>query len=180
MQSKETVDILVRLQSMRAQEQADVYRCCDYLSKIRIFLSSESSLTASSPIDENFRREVVYWVYQVIDYLNLRRDTVENCVRFIDLFLSSSNSVAQEFLHSRMSFQLLSITCLYLAIKLNEPKPLDLTYLLPLARGMFVKEDILKMEALVLQILDWRVLFPTAAVSLSLNTLHLNLLFVKA
>lgn len=166
MQSKETVEILVRLQSMRVQEQADAYRSCDYLARIQIFLSSESSLTAASPIDENFRREMVYWIYQVIDYLDFGRDTVENCVRLIDLFLSSSTGVAQEFLHNRLSFQLLSITCLYLSIKLNEMKHLDLEYLVPLAQGIFVKDDFVKMEALVLEVLNWRVLFPTAAVRL--------------
>ena len=169
MSLKETVDILMRLQSMRAEEQAKVYRCCDYLSKIHIFLSSESSLTGSSPIDEIFRQDVVYWAYQVIDYLNLRRETVESCVRFIDLFLSSEVAVAEEVLRSRRSFQLLSMTCLHLSIKLNEPKQLEVTQLLPLARGMFVKDDFIKMEATILQVLDWRVLFPTASVSLRFN-----------
>jgi len=176
MQSKETVDILGRIQSMRLQEQTFVIT--DYLSRIRIFLSSESSLTASSPIHESFRREVVYWVYQVIDYLNLGRDTVEYCVRLIDLFLSSSNSLVQDFLHNRMSFQLLAMTCLTLAIKLNESKPLDFLSFFPLARGLFVKDDFVKMEAMILQVLDWRVLFPTAAVRLQYLNVTLRIFLV--
>jgi hypothetical protein len=163
---KETVDILERLQVMKVQEKDPAYRFTDYLSKIEIFLSAESSMTESFPIDYHFREVNVYWAYQVVDYLNFRRDTVEICVRFIDLFLSSEVPATEEFLHCRKSFQLLSFTCLYMAIKLNEPKRLPLEHFLPLARGLFVEEDFIRMERVILQVLDWRVLCPTASVSL--------------
>ena len=59
-------------------------------------------------------------------------------------------------------FQLLSMTCLHLAIKLNETRILvvpgaksSMDTLLPLSRGVFTLQEVERMEYDVLQRLQW-------------------------
>jgi len=161
-------EVIERLHSMRHQEDSTAYRCRDFLSYSRAYGEEQSDAHNSSPrasspendldhgtapIDESCRMRMVEWSYQVIDCLKLRRETVEISTRFLDRFLSTAphEHCARDAIRSRRVFQLASMTCLYMAIKLNEQRELDFKYFVDLSRGFYSRLDMSEMEATILR-----------------------------
>eukprot|EP00549_Striatella_unipunctata_P025133 CAMPEP_0118716252 /NCGR_PEP_ID=MMETSP0800-20121206/27387_1 /TAXON_ID=210618 ORGANISM="Striatella unipunctata, Strain CCMP2910" /NCGR_SAMPLE_ID=MMETSP0800 /ASSEMBLY_ACC=CAM_ASM_000638 /LENGTH=146 /DNA_ID=CAMNT_0006622631 /DNA_START=137 /DNA_END=577 /DNA_ORIENTATION=- len=68
-------------------------------------------------------------------------------------------------MENRQTFSLVTVTALYMAVKLFEPKKkacLELGVLARLGRGVFVEHDIIFMERFMLHVLEWRLQTPTA------------------
>ena len=137
---------------------------------------SQQSSQACSPTDSNCRAKMVLWCYQVVDYCNLHRETVEVALRTLDRFLclahgaSDENDatrqephpVAQKCLEDRQTFQLAAMTCLYTAIKMSEVEVMDPSIVASLSRGMCTEAEVIEMESTLLMALDWRISAPTA------------------
>ena len=106
---------------------------------------------------------VWYLVPAVVDHFDLSREIVSIAVNHMDRYLSASPSAIE-----KSSFQLLSLTCLYLAIKLNEVRIIKIPgskstmdTLHQLSRGFFSLKDMEEMERDILQRLQWHVHPPT-------------------
>mgnify|MGYP005849321739 CR=1 FL=1 len=65
------------------------------------------------------------------------------------------------------AFQLLAMTCLYIAVKLDQPRMLSLDTMAHLSRGTFTKEQMRVMETDILNVLQWHVHPPTPYTFLS-------------
>ena len=102
----------------------------------------------------------------VVDHFDLNREVVGVAMNHLDRYLGSYEGIVDKNL-----FQLLAMTCLYIAIKLNEYKHLlipgsksSMDTILQLSRGFFTLEEMEKMEYEVLQRLQWYVHPPTSQI----------------
>jgi hypothetical protein len=106
------------------------------------------------------------FIFTVVDHFDLHREVVSISMSHLDRYLASCTHAVD-----KNRFQLLSMTCLYLAIKLNEYKHLlipgsvsSMDTILQLSRGFFTLEQMEMMENDILQRLQWHVHPPTPQV----------------
>lgn len=131
--------------------------------------SSSSSTTITgreTTLNKHWREKICEWAYQVVDHFDLNREVVGVAMNHLDRYLGSYEGIVDKNL-----FQLLAMTCLYIAIKLNEYKHLlipgsksSMDTILQLSRGFFTLEEMEKMEYEVLQRLQWYVHPPTSQI----------------
>ena len=187
--SCEPETIYDRICAMRHQE-ATHYRIDDYFarsapptSKNGILSSiknsggffrrgQESKESQRQTTDANCRDKMARWCYQVVDYCNLHRETVEVALSILDRFLCLANAqgnreqdphpVALDCLEDRKTFQLAAMTCLYTAIKMFEVEVMDPSIVASLSRGMCEENEVIAMESTILEALDWRINGPTS------------------
>jgi Cyclin, N-terminal domain len=108
-----------------------------------------------------WRQQMLDWACMVVDSFQMDRDLVAISFGYLDRF------VAAEDLNDlvRDDFQLYSMTCLYLAIKLHEPYPrkLGLEALVDMSRGFYSAADIESTESDICKRLGWHLSPPTAS-----------------
>ncbi|MED6143630.1 hypothetical protein PIB30_007935 [Stylosanthes scabra] len=107
----------------------------------------------SRSLDINAREESVAWILKVHAYHGFQPLTGYLSVNYFDRFLDSQQLPQT----SGWSLQLLSVACLSLAAKMEEPLvPSVLDLQVEGAKYIFEAPTILRMELLVLTVLDWR------------------------
>jgi len=159
-----------RINTMRSQE-ADAY---DYARYSRIGDALLEATGGEVPLDEemaaggpdsetqdvrlnsSWREKICHWSYSVVDHFELSRETVAISIDLFDRYLATRGNRC-----NGSSALLTSLTTLYIAIKLNEPKKIKLTTLSNLSRGQFFPPDIEEMEYKILSSLSWMVHPPT-------------------
>ncbi|XP_054775930.1 cyclin-D1-1 [Prosopis cineraria] len=111
-----------------------------------------SRFQSHSP-DASAREESVAWILKVQAYYGFQPLTVYLAVNYLDRFLDSR----QLPLTDGWPMQLLSVACLSLAAKMEEPLvPSLLGFQVEGAKYIFEPRTIRRMELLVLSVLDWR------------------------
>ncbi|XP_070579234.1 G2/mitotic-specific cyclin-B-like [Ptychodera flava] len=136
-----------------------------YLKKMELkCILSEDFLSKENDITKNIRAILLDWLIQVQCCLHLQDETLHLTVAFLDRFLSIS-SVHLEKL------QLLGITCLLLASKVEERYPPDVNTLRYLTDYSYSKEAVLQMEMIILRTLCFDFCLPT---SVSFYHLYVN------
>lgn len=157
-------------EAIKIQEDTS-YKCPDYLSEefqqnqakkisdnpeqfYPCGMSSGSSSSSSTGINEVWREKICEWCYQVVDHFDFNRQVVAIALNYLDRYLALRPV-------NRKLFQLAAMTCLFIAIKMNESKVLSLSAFLSLSRGYFQAEHVLAMEHAILRALSWRVNPPT-------------------
>jgi len=171
------IDISDRIQVMRRKEQT-TYSCSDYLSMTNdtdnIHNSPSSSLTSpdslSGIIDKSCREKMSRWCFQVVDFASFRRETVSVSMSFLDRYLSlhQSNLDSRKAMDSRKTYQLASMTALFIAAKLFEPTTMDVDIFVQLGRGCYGKQEFIDMEKRILAALNWQVSGPTTTTFIEL------------
>lgn len=159
----------------------------DYLSCGK--RNTSNSKAHSSEISDVWRRKICEWSYDIVDHFGFDREAVTISMNFMDRFISrrfsngghccenesrwdtSSDEIdGDEHTSIGMSyFQLLAITCLYVAIKIhgqNERYERNYTTMkmsdfVALSRDMFTLRDMVEMEKCILSTLNWRLNPPT-------------------
>ena len=147
-------DVMSAVEAMRVQEEAG-YQCVDYLSQV-------PAETSTLPVNEECRRKMTEWCYQVVDYCKFSRETVAIAMSLIDRYLCSKNG--QEALVNRKLFQLASMTSLYTAVKVHEPEAMEPKTIAGLSRGAYTEEQVTKMELDLLAAVGWKLNPPLAFV----------------
>jgi len=102
----------------------------------------------------------------VVDHFDFPRDIVSSCMSFLDRYLARHLATQPEGI-PKHAFQLLAMTCLYIAVKLDQPRMLSLETMAHLSRGTFTKDQMAAMEMDVLNKLEWHVHPPTPYTFLS-------------
>jgi hypothetical protein len=162
------------LYTMMAQEVN--YTCSDYLrdDNLRsIEVPKEITDTTGLTVTEDDRKKIVDWCYSLVDLCQLSRESVAMAMNIVDRFMSKpsqphvGNGISpsfshQEILHDRNMYQLLAVSALYIAIKMNERVVLSSDRLSAVCRGIYTRESIEAMERTILSCLSWRVSAPTA------------------
>ncbi|KAL4446358.1 hypothetical protein ABPG77_003165 [Micractinium sp. CCAP 211/92] len=127
------------------------------------------TVSAEHFLDASMRRTATSWLVEVASEFGLHQETLFLGVALLDRFLSSSRGVP------RTQLQLVAVACMLIASKHEEemhPSVLDFTNI---ADNCFVPGDLLRMEAIVLDCLSFRVNTPTAHTFLSMYKQALGL-----
>jgi hypothetical protein len=164
------------LYTMIKQEVA--YSCCNYLYKddssneVNDEEPDECTVPICQKITADDRRKIVDWCYDVVDLCQLDRESVAIAMNIVDRFMSNpcrlpSSGISphfshQEILYDRNKYQLLVVSALYIAIKVNERVVFGSEKLAAASRGLYSKESIEAMERTILACLQWKVSVPTA------------------
>lgn len=108
-----------------------------------------------------WRREMSQWAYRAVDTFGLDRELVAVAFDMLDRYLSREiKSDFQDF--ERQDFQLYSMTCLFIAVKILEPtQKLSIPALIDMSRGYYCAEDITETEMEILEVLQWQINPPT-------------------
>lgn len=133
-------------------KESQKYCCIDYVGT---FVQTEAG------VDKWCRSKMVQWCYSVVDFARFSRETVYISISYLDRFLSSNSPQSLVVLEDRKDFQLAAMTCLYLAIKVHEPKIIETGLLSELSRGCYTPQDFQRMELNVLFDLKWHLHDPT-------------------
>lgn len=97
------------------------------------------------------RAILVDWIMEVCDVYQLRRNTYYLAVDYIDRFLDHRRSIP------KTQLQLVGVTCLFIAAKIEEIYPPKLSEFTYVCDGACTEKEILTCERLVLHSLEWDV-----------------------
>lgn len=142
-----------QLDAMKRMEEA--YRCCDYSSDIKCDADDGVS------VNEDCRKKMVQWCYQVVEFYGIDREIVVASYSYIDRYIGELKD-RSNILRCRKKYQLLVMTSLYVATKVFETKVIELSLLVKLSRGTYLKEDFESMERSILFTLKWHLNPPTS------------------
>jgi len=161
-------DLAERLDVLLSQEQSS-YKTVDYMdedyqnvlmmsvsgSSGTSLFSSDMSLTNknsrssfsssdASKIDPYWRERIAEWFYSVVDHFEFSREVVAVAIHYLDRYLATAPVTKKQF-------QLVAMTSLYLAIKLYQPKFLQISQMVGLSRGEFTFDEMTAMELHILR-----------------------------
>lgn len=147
-----------RMEVMFWQELTQ-YRTTDYLQANHLI-----EVDADSIMGEQWRTRMCEWAYQLVDHFDFPRHIVGNATNLLDRYLAQYFSAAQNGvprIHKKQ-FQLVTMCCLYVAMKINGSSRIPVSYMVQLSRGTVQEEELVAMEMELLRALSWRVMPPTA------------------
>lgn len=175
-----------RLSAELAMDQLDVLLRNEHRYVVRTVRCQAAKGEAESAPEE-WRRKICQWSYRVVDNFQFDRSIVSVAMNILDRFLpayqplsdcennpASSTSCCcvgcNQGIDSR-TFQLASMTCLYISIKsspetatveeMNRRRCFKISTFAELSRGLFSADDIGNMEQTILSALTWLVNPPT-------------------
>jgi len=109
----------------------------------------------SGSITSNMRKVLVDWLIQVQHHLKLTQESLYLCVNLLDTVLHERDVDPDKL-------QLVGITSLLIATKLEEYYPAEIGKLLHLTENSYTRKDVLVMERVVFQVLKFQCYIPTA------------------
>lgn len=164
------------IEVMRVQEET-TYRCDNFLrccfpighqqdqQSLTETCRKNSAITSgqhdcSKLVDEKCWEKMSEWCYQVVDFCNLSRETVAIAMSYLDRYLLSESG--KPVLENKKLFQLVTVTALYVAIKVFDSQSMEPEIMEGLSRGAYTAAQIVDMEMHILTALEWHVQPPTA------------------
>jgi len=108
-----------------------------------------------------FCTKIFTWMMHIIETAQLQRETAIIAMSYLDRFMSTTVPQAKRARYNRREYQLISFTCLYIAIKISEPTALSISMCSTLSRGVHSIDDIIACEKNILKGLQWRMNGPT-------------------
>lgn len=133
--------------SLEFQEK-NWHKKCDTFDEIAntnfLAVGQGSCSISSSGVNEAWREKICEWCYQVVDYFDFSRETVDVSLSYLDRFLSFRPV-------NKKIFQVAAMASLHLAVKLYEPGTLRLPSLVELSRGVFTEGHVVAMEETILR-----------------------------
>lgn len=137
---KDSIDLIQRLCQQESKSGDCPYVKYDWIQYIRKNLKClMSSQSSSSMVTLECRSVMIQWMYDMIDTMNMDRNTVEIAISYMDRFMytilcklanqmkdnKADNKQNDEYywncLVDRNQYQMVCSICLYISIKLNEP-----------------------------------------------------------
>ena len=155
-------DIISCIEAMRSQE-AKNYNFARYC-----FLQGSTHTTeqnddlTNEPTDALCRTKMIDWAYTVVDSCDFSRSNVFVATSNLDRFLSTP--AGYKALRDRREFQLLCMTSVYSAIKINEVETLTPQGMAHNSRGDYTAEEIEAAELNMFTTLNWHVNPPSTSV----------------
>ena len=98
-----------------------------------------------------WREKMGQWNYNVADHFHFNREIVSHSMKLVDRYIEAKG------LGSHEDFQLLSMTALYLVIKVSQKSAVAPKTFAELSRGLFQPEDIENMERKLLDELKYKI-----------------------
>jgi Cyclin, N-terminal domain len=114
--------------------------------------------------DGSWRIKIAGWAYEVIDYFDFEREAVAIALNFVDRFMAINHRKNINITMNKRDYQLLTVTALFLAIKIhgvssdhrNAGAKLTLRVFVELSQHRFTGSDIEGMELTLLDKLKWK------------------------
>ena len=143
----------------------------------------------SNMISNEDRMALIDWCYGIVDHCRYSRETVALAIEMVDRFMFLSNdtvssdddainsNVSDEIRSDKFKYQLLTVTALYVAIKINESTVVSSDLFADICREAYTKKEIEDMERILLSVLSWRCRAPTA---LQIGQTILSLIFLHS
>lgn len=116
---------------------------------------SSDYMRKQQDITSNMRYILVDWLVEVCDEYKLNRDTLHLAVNYIDRFLS-------RMMVARARLQLVGTAAMFLASKYEEIYPPEATEFVYVTDDTYNKSQVLRMEHLILKVLNFNLVVPTA------------------
>jgi hypothetical protein len=154
-------------------EKDFTHSCRDYLHNDDCSdgITDEYTSAIHRKVTSDDRTKIVDWCYSVIDLCQLDRENVAIAMSIVDRFMSNPCRLFsigirphfshREILYDRNMYQLLAVSALYIAIKINGQVIFSAEKLAAISRGIYSVENIEAMERTILDCLSWRVCAPT-------------------
>ncbi|XP_067622009.1 G1/S-specific cyclin-E [Eurosta solidaginis] len=114
-------------------------------------LRSGSMLERHSSLQPRMRAILLDWLIEVCEVYKLHRETYYLAVDYLDRYLSVQKNIQKTHL------QLIGITCLFVAAKVEEIYPPKIGEFAYVTDGACQESDILQHEVLLLQTLEWSI-----------------------
>lgn len=108
----------------------------------------------------SWRRKICLWAFRVADHFILPREIVATSMSHYDRFMALINRTGVERISSRF-VSLVSLTSLYLAVKVDMRRHIPIRMFVTLSAGRYTMEDIISMEKEIISVLDWKLHPPT-------------------
>ncbi|XP_051900685.1 G2/mitotic-specific cyclin-B3-like isoform X1 [Pristis pectinata] len=137
---------------MPAVYAEDIY---NYMTQREKHFALVSYMHQQPDLNIHMRAVLIDWMVEVQESCELRLETLYLAVKMVDRFLSKQ-------LCGRDTLQLVGATCLLIAAKFEEFCPLYVDDFLYICDGSYRREEMLKMERQILQVLDFDINAPTA------------------
>eukprot|EP00980_Cylindrotheca_fusiformis_P001190 scaffold328_cov130-Cylindrotheca_fusiformis.AAC.4 len=127
-------------------------------------LQSSYFSSSSDTIPESWRSMLIGWMYQVVDFSHVQRETIgvamylfDVCIdRLLPPMLMGDSSSEKNATTSKKFFQLAAATSLQLAVKTHDCKVIKHKDLTMLGRGAFSEEEVAELETKLFQACNWR------------------------
>lgn len=102
-------------------------------------------------LQARMRAILLDWLIEVCEVYKLHRETYYLALDYLDRYLSTNVSI------SKAHLQLIGITCLFIAAKVEEIYPQKLSEFAYVTDGACREEDILRQELIILTALKWQI-----------------------
>lgn len=112
-------------------------------------------MTKQPDLTFSMRSILVDWLVEVAEEYRLQTETLFLAVNYIDRFLSFMSV-------QRSKLQLVGTACMFLAAKYEEIYPPDISEFCYITDDTYTKKQVLKMEQIILDVLDFECSTPTA------------------
>ncbi|KAM9838866.1 G1/S-specific cyclin-E2-like [Aulostomus maculatus] len=126
--------------------------------KEQTYQHSKSFIQKHPRLQPRMRSILLDWLIEVSEEYALHRQTFYLAQDYFDRFMLTQNDIDKSLL------QLIGITCLFIASKMEETCPPKLSQMVYIAADTYFEHEILQMELMVLKALRWN-LCPETAVS---------------
>jgi len=134
---------------------------CDYGDEVEIYMRSFESRFLNSPdyledseINHTMRSVLVDWLAQVQHHLKLAQETLYHAIGLLDHILKIRDVDPDKL-------QLVGVTTLLIASKLEEYYPIQIRKLLHLTDDSYDVQEVLEMELVILRALDFQLYYPS-------------------
>uniref|UniRef100_A0A3Q3X6D0 Uncharacterized protein n=1 Tax=Mola mola TaxID=94237 RepID=A0A3Q3X6D0_MOLML len=134
----------------------DVWR--KIVVKEQNYRHSKSLMQKHPSIEPRMRTILLDWLIEVSEEYTLHRQTFYLAQDYFDRFMLTQTNVDKNIL------QLIGITCLFIASKMEEAYPPKLAQMAYITAETYYEEEILQMELIILKALGWN-LCPETAIS---------------
>lgn len=117
--------------------------------KDMVYKRDETFLTRHPALQAKMRAILLDWLIEVCEVYRLHRDTYYLALDFVDRFLATQENIPKQQL------QLIGITALFLAAKIEEIYPPKLTEFAYVTDTACTEDEILDKELIILKALNW-------------------------
>lgn len=151
-----------KLCAIAEEREALLVNCNEYKDEILTYMREEeqknrpkSSYMSKQPdINNSMRSILIDWLVEVSEEYKLNTETLYLAVNYTDRFLSQMSVL-------RGKLQLVGTTSMYIAAKYEEISPPDVHEFVYITDDTYTKKQVLRMEHLLLKVLDFRMNTPT-------------------
>ncbi|KAK2461041.1 hypothetical protein APHAL10511_006982 [Amanita phalloides] len=149
-------------EDLDADDVDDPLMVSEYVSEIFDYMKQLELATLPNPNYMESQKELAWrmrgvlsdWLIQVHYRFQLQAETLFLCVNIMDRFLSAR-------VVSLAKLQLVGITCMFIAAKVEEILAPSVTHFLMCAESTYTESEILQAERYILKTLDWNLSYPS-------------------